>query len=804
MIVRAVLATRLAGRSLAQSRGTVALTAAVLIFAVTAWDTVDAVWHSTVVEPIPGLAPEIVGISVLDLGATSAVPYLLDNEVDLLREEAQSFDWIGVYQQVPGIVGSHPNQRGVRVARVDPGWFDALAVRPTWGRTLVPDDHVPWRIETRRGDTGQPVAILSTRLAHTILPSPRRGAVNTVVLDEAPTAIVGIVDRVSAFPPEVDIWVPSAESTPSFGRFAAPVAARLRDGFTTGSAAQESTALLREAGLRSDTEAVSVISIQQVVAGPVRPAMALLRSGAFVLLVLAGASVLAIRIASAQEDTRSAAIRNACGARRSDEFAVAALRCLLLAPVITVLSAIASSWLLAAFGDFTRLAGAELLRADTWPNGVLRLLPLTSLVIGTAETTNFVAVSAAGTTGGELRSGARRIGWRMSWGVLGIGVALITGVLVGTVTLGSSALDAVRGNDSYQGQDLAQLSLDFRGRSGQEPARERKLDAVIQLAEALRRLPGVVAVAYADFLPDERGGIQIRDHKDGRPLESSRRTLRGISPGFFEVLDVPVLEGRELREDDVYPGPSVVLAEASYVRASDHPPEVGDLVQLSGPGSHARLVGVVPDLPGLLGSSVVPLAPSLYRDFGRPEHLISPPKAEFLIRYRHRPTASDLSLAAAVPSRVDPVFRVLRAESVWDRRVRLLGSPLWAALALAVFAGCGVLLAIGGCIGQVRTFCGQQRRNDAIRAALGATRRDLVRRTAGLGAIGIGPGVVVGTLLGWLQIRVIGAHLLWVKTGEPVLILAPALFVGFLSLAVTAVTATRMAGNDTSRILKSP
>lgn len=804
LIVRAALASRLAGRSLVQSRGTVVLQVAVLTFAVTAWDTVDSVWQSSVVEPIPGLAREIVGVAMLDSGATSRVPYLLDAEVGLLREEAQSLSWIGVYQLVHGVVGSQSHQRRVRVARVDEGWFDALAIQPVWGRTLARDDHAPWHLEVRREDLGQPVGVLSARLAAAILPSPQRGNDNRVILDGVPTTIIGIVDGVSAFPSGVDIWVPSAETSPSFGQFAAPVAARLGEGFTAGQAALESTTLLREAGLRSETETVSVTSIQQIVARPARPAMELLRAGAFVLLVLAGASVLAIRIANAREDRRSVAIRTACGAQRADEFAVSALRCLLLAPVVAVLSTIASSLLLDTFSDFTRMAGGGVLQRDAWPLGVLSAMPLTMLVIGTAEITNFLAVGAVGRAEEELRSAARRIGWRMSWGVLGIGVALITGVLVGTVTLGSSALDAVRGSDSYEGANLTQLSVDFGGMSGREPTRERKLDAVIRLAGALRSLPGVIGVAYADFLPDERGGVQIRDIEDGRPLDSSRRTLRGISPGFFEVLGIPVLEGRELRQDDVYPGPSAVVAETSYLRSTGDPPEVGNLVRLSRAGSQARLVGVVPDLLGLLGNPVVPVAPSLYRDFGRPDQLISPPKAEFLIRYQSRPTASDLSLAAAVPPRVDPVLRALRTESVWDRRVRLLGSPIWAALALAVFAACGVLLAVVGCIGQVRTFCSQQRRNDAIRAAIGATHGDLVRRIVGLGVVGIGPGVSAGAVLGWVQTRVIGAQLPWVKTADPILILAPALCVGLLSLAVTALTATRMAGRDTLRILKSP
>ncbi len=101
-------------------------------------------------------------------------------------------------------------------------------------------------------------------------------------------------------------------------------------------------------------------------------------------------------------------------------------------------------------------------------------------------------------------------------------------------------------------------------------------NAMAQLAEIVRRVacvPGVeqVGVSPVDLLGGMKSfldvGVQLEGHEDsaeGKPIEVG--FYPRVGPNMFRVLGVPLLRGREFREEDVESGRKAVIVNESFVR----------------------------------------------------------------------------------------------------------------------------------------------------------------------------------------------------------------------------------------------
>ena len=146
---------------------------------------------------------------------------------------------------------------------------------------------------------------------------------------------------------------------------------------------------------------------------------------------------------------------------------------------------------------------------------------------------------------------------------------------------------------------------------------------------------------------------------------------------------------------------------------------------------------------------------------------------------------------------------MLRTEAVRDRRIRALGSPVFGAFALVVFAAAGLLLAAVGAAGQVLETVARSERAVAIRRALGAPNRRVVgevaRKTAAVAVAGVG----IGGFAGWVVVRFVGSRVLWVETGLPLLYAAPVALVLAVVGAACFLAAKRVVRPEPSVVLRT-
>jgi predicted permease len=297
-----------------------------------------------------------------------------------------------------------------------------------------------------------------------------------------------------------------------------------------------------------------------------------------------------------------------------------------------------------------------------------------------------------------------------------------------------------------------------------------------QVADHLRRTPGIQAVAYADWpLLDGWGfklnGISINN---GPPSEVPAWFIN-VSPGWLDTMKIPFITGRDFRPTDLSPGVAIVNeAFARQFFAQENP--LGKWFEgTSGwmRGQKFQIVGLVRDARyRYLRQAFLPVA---YTPFRRTEAKGTMQGGTLVVRTSaSNPLALASILRKEIP-RARPEFRVSNMRTEQELidsqtiRERLLAM-------LARFFGAVALLLAGiGIYGVLDYSVFQRRREIGIRLALGAQPRDLaVRVTARVFSMVL-LGAMTGLAFGLASVRYIEPLLYQVQSTELSVLVIPSL-----------------------------
>jgi predicted permease len=272
-----------------------------------------------------------------------------------------------------------------------------------------------------------------------------------------------------------------------------------------------------------------------------------------------------------------------------------------------------------------------------------------------------------------------------------------------------------------------------------------------QIVDEVHALPGVVKAAYITFLPMVvRGGVQAVSIRGENPEQAPGVSFRVVTPGFFEAVSTPLLQGRDLAWSDASGAPLVAVVSDSFVR--QYFPGLDPIGQQFSIAAGQRIiVGVVGDIRvrGLERESEpqVYLPAAQMRDgqlsFYAPQDLVIRTSV---------PAASLVAAIRSIVQRADPeqpitnvrlLSEVLSAETA-PRRVllRVVG-----AFALAAFS-----LAAIGIHGLLAFTVAARAREIGVRIALGAKVSHIVwmvmGRSTALTVIGVSLGAVLAYVAG--------------------------------------------------------
>ena len=698
------------------------------------------------------------------------------HEAALLRQHASLVEGFAAWSTTWASVGSESGQP-IHIVRVHPGLLATLGVRPTLGAPFFPEQY-----DT---DPERPATVLlGHRLWRRLGGSPET-TVPELTLNGHPTPVAGVMPPDFFFPdPDAAAWIPAPDREPSRSNrgSAQLLLGRLAPGATPEAAAAELTAILRNAGELRSNERVRVTRMAEVVTAGIRPALDLLFWGALLLTLTAAVSVTALRLSEMLAERTASATRRALGATWKDELRAALGRVAARTILVAAASTLFAFWLLLAS---RRVAGA-LLFPESW-----QLSPA-SLGVGLVLSLLAVTLAEAPAVVGALRHPARLVGRDplapgtrlLAPAYLAFGTLASTALLIVTASFSLRAFNLQRGLGSFPAEGLAQLTVDFSA-NDRSPLHEEKTAALEQAADRLAAMPGVLGVAYADALPDSVGRVTFGSGRGFEPGASVLSKIRA-GPRLLGVLGLPVIAGRGLLRTDDPPAEPVTVISRTLARR-----EAGDPLgrTVGGAGSEARVVGVTADVHRFPAESALPTA---YVPFATPPPDRLPiPRAEIVLRLDRPVRDTDTAAFAREATLAAPDLRILRAESVRNRRARLLGGNLLAGALVAFYAAVAALLAIVSTVGLVLETAARRDRQLAIHHAVGAPPDAVVLEVARRSGLAAGAGVALGVLGGWLILRVVGSRISWVETGEWTLYAGPAAVLALALLVAGAAAGLR-------------
>jgi predicted permease len=332
----------------------------------------------------------------------------------------------------------------------------------------------------------------------------------------------------------------------------------------------------------------------------------------------------------------------------------------------------------------------------------------------------------------------------------------------------------------------------------------------VLLREILRRnrtIPGVEETAVSDRAAIPLGHGQsdrriIPLVREGQEEQSSQPPLIDrsiVSPEYFHVLGMTLVRGRLFVDQDLEATPLVgVINQAAARIYWPNQDPVGKRARLLGRAKTdwITIVGVIADArtESLADAGI----PQVYLDiYQRPAKFLA-----LYLRGQVDPAAISAQVRTQVQA-VDPELPVFHAETLNDVLSSSLSVRRFSMQMVAAFAATALLLAGLGIYGTISYVVNEQRREIAIRLALGAQRGDVLkmvlRRGLGLAAAGVGLGVAGALIVSHLM-----AGLLYgVSPGDLPTFVGVTLVLTAVALAASYIPALRAMRLDLITILHS-
>lgn len=508
------------------------------------------------------------------------------------------------------------------------------------------------------------------------------------------------------------------------------------------------------------------------------------------VLLIACANVTNLMLARATARQREMAIRLSVGAGRWRLIRQLLTESLLLALMGGVAGSILAFWSFEALSNFviSHLPhGTPELALNLTPDvRVLGYALLLTVITGVASGLAPALRASRADVNTALKEGDTPFGMRGSWlrhSLVGMQVAVCMILLIAAGLLLRGLYFAQTADPGFTMTGITIASMDLRTQGfKEEPA------AVFEkrLKEKVAALPGVDAVAEARQTPLNDNHWVTNFSIPGKPAEYDVEN-NAISQGYFSMLGIPIVRGRDFTEQEVRTGAKVaIISEATAQKFWPGEDPIGKTLR-DGDKSDLQIVGVAKDAQvSHLGETH-----KLY------VYLPAGPKEQSRLQLMIHGGGGYAAVAAgvrAVASELDPdvMVDVTRFEDnmeVWRTPPRIV-----AALAGGLGA-LGLLLAGVGVYGVVAYAVSRRTREIGIRMTVGADGRDvmrlILRQSMRPVLIGGAIGIVACAGVSW----VLSSMLFGISARDPIAFIAvPAFLLGIALLAsyIPARRATRV------------
>jgi putative ABC transport system permease protein len=750
---------RLALRSLTRAKALTATVVVTLALGIGANAAIFSVVRSVLLRPLVNRdADRLIYIRQTAQGIgtdnlTFSVP-----EINDFKSRATTVSAFGDFSTVDfTLIGFGHEPRLVKAGVVNGSFFEVMGLRPVLGRLLNAGDE---------GPAAAGAVVLTHRFWTTVLQSDPSVIGQTIRLGPRPATVVGVLEPSVPYPEETQV-IANVVTSPHHSAAMMKTArthrmtelfGRLAPGATLEAARAELSSvhasIVREYPQAYSTRAhvqLQISTLRDQLASPAQTILLVLFAATAVVFVIACSNVANLILARSVRREGELAVRAALGAGRgalrrtllAESLVMCAggaiLGLLLAEPLVTVASRYAARFSI-------RALDATVDASVLWLGAGLALVAAVLLAF-VPRLPSSKRAAGVGLAGGSLRVTPGTNRRLRIFATIQIACSFVllagAGMLIATLTTLQTA------NTGYDMRQVLAIDVPTSATAVADPAR------ATFFPEATRRiheLPGVRGVAAGLVVPwrdrsfSNRIQFSVEGYQPADGEQSPTAQLRVISPGFFGVLGVPILSGRDFTEED---RADVAIVSHSVAQRLFPNADAINRRLWFGTAQPRRIIGIVADVDDqnvvqeptltiyqtIRGGVMGQLANRLFvRTAGDPYLLL--PSVTRVIR--------EISADQAVE----------RPATLEDVRAEVLTPERLNTFVFSALGGIALLIAVVGVAGVLAFSVGARMREFGVRLAVGSTPQELRSGVLWEGVRIAAFGIAAGAAGGYGLVRV--------------------------------------------------
>ena len=609
----------------------------------------------------------------------------------------------------------------LNVGLVTDGYFGIFGTRPILGRGFASADHEK---------NAAPVCLLVADFWRSQFGSSPDLLGRPLNLNGTSCTIVGVMPRMvpEGYRP-VQVWTPLELHPPYIARGTNYLftVGLLRAGVTSSSALAELRGIQAQIDKQfpGNAHGIDVQLLSQEVFGDLRSILNILLAAVGFILLIACVNLANMLLARATDREREFAIRRALGASAGR----------------MVRQALTESLLLSIGGAAAGLGlGFALMHVPiaAWPKGLQppSSVPLDgavlafTLILGVATGLLFGMIPAlrilrqretAAMQQGRSVTESREHKFTRS-GLVIAEIALSMLLVAGSLNMAFYFLRLLRVDPGMNPQNVLSMGISLSPARYAQPAQMNQFyDA---LRDKLSALPGVVRVAAASDTPFTGAGANGDFSYEGQPGGTADHNpfadMHQITPGFFETLQTPIVEGRDFTAQDTAGSMKVaIISRAMAHKLWPGQSAIGKHIKCC-TGDNFTVVGVAGDV-----RYAGPASPAGFAIYTSVQQT-TPPALFFLLRTAGDPLALAETARRTVTS-IDPGQAVSNITSLEAVAQDSIAGQRTSTMVTAILGILALVLASVGVYGVIAYSVSRREKEFGIRMALGANRAAIVR-----------------------------------------------------------------------------
>jgi predicted permease len=801
-------------RMLRKDPGFTAVAVITLALGIGANTAIFSVINSVLLQPLPFHDPDRLVRVFSDRGTPARLPVSAEDYFDwqMQNRAFQATSLLTGPQNYNASGAGEPET--VSVVRTQANFVSVLGVQPELGRGFIEG-------EDRPGNNH--VALLSFRFCRRHFGGLGNALGKTVNLNFQTYTVVGVMPHDVNYPEEAEIWIPLEMSVDHLGRrgdYSYRVLARLKPGVSIAQAQVDMSSLTKhleqQFPVTNNNLGARVVPMKELLIGDSRPQLLVLLGAVALVLLVACANVANLLLARATRRQREIALRAALGATRWR----------LVRQLLT------ESVMLSVAGAALGLTGASCLvrfaqSARTLPmprqnpiqlDGTVLLFTLgVSVLVGILFGLAPALEASRLDLNEDLKSSTGAVAGASGWR-LALRNALVIGEIATSLALLAGAALLLRTFAQMRSADIGVRTQSILTAAVVLPdtkykaTRDRR-EFCERLLDRVEHAPAVIAASIAQQIPLEgshSGSAKLEGDTDPKN-DGLSVNWNFITPGYFRVLGIPFLSGREFTPQEMERASDLGVRFTEYVasgKISSFPQAQLSsfaiinraMAQALWPGQDAvgkvfvssviqpvTVIGVVGDekYDGIRE----PSTPEVYFPFTQDLNNVWYP-AEIIVRSSGTPERAFAGIRAAVHD-LDAELSLFRVRTMEQVVADNMQDTSLQTVLLGSFAALGLLLSAVGTYGVMAYLVTQRTNEIGIRMALGAQQRDVLRLVIGRGCKLAFAGVATGIVAALALTRLLSNELFGVAPNDPVTFIGVSFLLTTVALAACYIPARR-------------